>query len=97
MQCLRKLLIESSVRVGRERHTLKVEVTAQPLHADPSERSFYGTNDNLSDGIFECDRLDGVFLSQDPVLLGEVQNPKRWKAALLQEGVQLLELWEDRG
>ena len=79
----------------REKHTLDVEVTAQPLHTDPCESSFYSTNDNLSNRIFKRDRLDGVLLSQHPILLGEVQDPKRREAALLQESVQLLELWED--
>ena len=76
-------------------HTLEVEVAAQPLHTDPGERGFYSTNDNLPDRIFKRNRLDGVFLSQHPVVLGEVLSPKCGKATLLQESVELLKLRED--
>lgn len=95
MQPLQNYWIGRSFGLGGEKHTLEVEVTAQPLHTDPSERSLYRTNDNLSDRIFERDRFNRVFLSQDPVLFGEVQDPKRRKAALLEESVQLLKLRED--
>jgi len=87
MQPLQDHQIEFSFGVGGERRTLEVEVTAQPLHADPGEHCFYGANDDLSDRIFERYRLNRVFLSQHPVILGEVQGPKRREAALLEESV----------
>lgn len=83
MQPLQEVRIELPIIVSGGKHTLKVEVTAQPLHTDPSERGLYSTNDNLSDRIFKRDGLDGVFLSQNPVVLGKVLNPKRREAALL--------------
>jgi hypothetical protein len=95
MQPLGEVWTELLVRVGREKHTLKVEVTAQPLYTDPGERSFYSTNDNLPNRILKRNRLDGVFLSQHSVLFGKVLDPKRREATLLQESVQLLKLWED--
>ena len=97
MQPLRMVYTELSIRTDRGKRTLKVEVTAQSLHTDPGECSRYGTHDDLSDRIFKRDRLDCVFLSQNPVLLGEILNPECREAALLQECVQLLKLWEDRG
>ena len=95
MQPLINGRIEPSVRTGRGKHTLKLEVTAQSLHSDPGECSLYSANDDLPDRIFKRDRLDGVFLSQNPVILGKVLDPKCREAALLQESVQLLKLWED--
>jgi len=83
MQPLRMIWTELLARVDREKYTLEVEVTTQSLHTDPGECGFYSTNNNFSDRIFKSDRLDGVFLSQNPVLLGEVLNPKCWEAALL--------------
>ena len=83
------------VQIRQRKHTLEIEVAAQPLRTDPGERSFYGTNDNLSDRILKRDGFDSVFLSQDPVIFRDVQGPKCRKATLLQESVQLLKLWED--
>lgn len=80
---------ELSVRVGRRKRTLDGDVTAQPLHTNPGERSLYNTSDGLSNRMSKGDRLDAVFLSQNLVLLGEALNQQRWEAALLHGNIQL--------